>query len=60
MVHLNRTTHCAKVSVGVAPGRITGRSMEEVWLFYFEVGDNFFFLQLSLTEISTAWRVHRY
>lgn len=60
MVHLNRTTHCTKVSVGVAAGRVVGRSMEEVWLFYFEAGDKFFLLQLPLIEITTAWRVHRH
>lgn len=60
MVHLNRTTHCTKVSVGAAPGRVIGRSMEEVWRFYFEAVDKFFLLQLPLIEISTAWRVHSY
>lgn len=59
MVHLNRTTHCTKVSVGVAPGKVTGRSMGEVWLFYFEAGDKFFLLQFQI-EITTAWRVRRY
>lgn len=57
---MNRNTHCTKVSVGVAPGRVIGRSMEEVQLFSFEAGDKFFLFQLPLIEITTAWRVHRY
>lgn len=58
MVHLYRTTHYTNVSVWVAPGRGIGRSLEEVWLYYFETGDRFSPLQFPEFETAIAVGVH--